>query len=86
MSTVASGHHVSEEMAQEEGMVTKETEQRTAQIPSIAFLTGAVGSMALSAFLQAKDKKELSLFVGQWAPSFMLLGLYNKVVKVWGSD
>jgi hypothetical protein len=42
--------------------------------------------MALSAVLQAKDKEELSLFVGQWAPSFMLLGLYNKIVKVGGSD
>jgi len=25
-------------------------------------------------------------FVGQWAPTFLILGLYNKVVKLLGSD
>jgi hypothetical protein len=24
--------------------------------------------------------------VGQWAPTFLLLGIYNKIVKVAGSD
>ena len=27
-----------------------------------------------------------ALFVGQWAPTFLILGLYNKLVKVAGSD
>lgn len=27
----------------------------------------------------------LSLFVGQWAPTLLLLGIYNKIVKVAGS-
>jgi hypothetical protein len=31
-------------------------------------------------------KKEASLFVGQWAPTFLILGLYNKLVKIAGSD
>jgi len=25
-------------------------------------------------------------FVGQWAPTILILGLYNKIVKVAGSD
>jgi hypothetical protein len=25
-------------------------------------------------------------FVGQWAPTFLILGLYNKIVKIAGSD
>ena len=25
-------------------------------------------------------------FVGQWAPTFLILGLYNKLVKQLGSD
>jgi hypothetical protein len=25
-------------------------------------------------------------FVGQWAPTFLILGLYNKLVKLEGSD
>jgi hypothetical protein len=31
-------------------------------------------------------KKEQSNFVGQWAPTLLILGLYNKIVKVAGSD
>jgi hypothetical protein len=27
-----------------------------------------------------------STFVGQWAPTFLILGLYNKLVKVAGSE
>ena len=28
----------------------------------------------------------LSLFVGQWAPTLLVLGLYNKMVKTMGSE
>jgi hypothetical protein len=31
-------------------------------------------------------KKHASLFVGQWAAPFLLFGVYNKLVKVAGSD
>ena len=31
-------------------------------------------------------KKNASVFVGQWAPTFLILGLYNKLVKQLGSD
>jgi len=31
-------------------------------------------------------KKANSVFVGQWAPTFLILGLYNKLVKQLGSD
>jgi hypothetical protein len=30
--------------------------------------------------------KDASLFVGQWAPTLLILGLYNKLVKQLGSD
>jgi hypothetical protein len=30
--------------------------------------------------------QHVSLFVGQWAPTFLILGLYNKIVKELGSD
>ena len=42
--------------------------------------------MGVSLVLQISGKKEESLFVGQWAPSFLILGVYNKLVKVAGSD
>ena len=28
----------------------------------------------------------MALFVGQWAAPFLLFGVYNKIVKVEGSD
>ena len=34
--------------------------------------------------MSGKDHE--ALFVGQWAPTFLILGLYNKLVKVAGSD
>ena len=46
----------------------------------------ALGSMGASAVLKATDKDEWAVFVGQWAPAFLILGLYNKVVKQLGSD
>lgn len=42
--------------------------------------------MAASATLQVIGKKETSNFVGQWAPAFLILGLYNKLVRVAGSE
>jgi hypothetical protein len=49
-------------------------------------LWAAVGSIGASAFLQLMGKKKASLFVGEWVSPFLLLGVYNKIVKVAGSD
>jgi hypothetical protein len=40
----------------------------------------------MSLILQASGKKHASAFVGQWAPTVLILGLYNKLVKQLGSD
>jgi hypothetical protein len=72
--------------AQAEGPIARTIEQQTAKLPSDTFLWLAVGSMAASLALQLTDKKHISLFVGQWAPSFLLFGIYNKLVKQLGSD
>jgi hypothetical protein len=69
-----------------EGPVARTIEEQTAKVPSDAYLWAALGSMGVSLVLQLNGKKEESLFVGQWAPSFLLLGVYNKLVKVAGSD
>lgn len=69
-----------------EGRVARSIEQQTAKLPSDAFLWMAIGSMAVSATLQMMGNKPVSLFVGQWAPTFLILGLYNKMVKQLGSD
>ena len=69
-----------------EGKVATAIEEQTAKIPSDVFLWAALGSMAISLGLQIAGIKHKSLFVGQWAPSFLLLGIYNKLVKLEGHD
>jgi hypothetical protein len=69
-----------------EGVVAQTIEQQTAKLPSDTFLWAAIGSMAVSATLHMMGRKANSVFVGQWAPTFLILGLYNKLVKQLGSD
>jgi hypothetical protein len=69
-----------------EGDLTKIIEHETAKIPSQVFLWSAVGAMAVSLALKLTDRKNTALFVGQWAAPFLLLGIYNKIVKVEGSE
>ena len=69
-----------------EGKVAKAIEEQTAKIPSDAFLWTAVGAMATSLVLKLAKQDHLSLFIGQWVPSFLLFGIYNKIVKVEGHD
>lgn len=70
----------------QEDQITAAIEKCTAKIPSSAYLAAALASMAVSASFRLAGKDHLALFVGQWAPSFLLLGLYNKLVKQHGSD
>lgn len=69
-----------------EGPVARTIEQQTAKIPSDAFLWAAFGSIGAAAFCELTGRKQLALFVGQWVAPFLLLGVYNKIVKVAGSD
>ncbi len=70
-----------------EGKFTRQVENVTARIPSMGYLGLAAGSMILSVALQAFTKqKSWANFVGLWVPSFMLIGIYNKLVKLEGSD
>jgi hypothetical protein len=69
-----------------EGTVARTIEQQTAKLPSDTFLWAAVGSIGTSAVLRLMGKKHASLFVGEWVAPFLLLGVYNKIVKTQGSD
>jgi hypothetical protein len=70
----------------EEGVVAKTIEQQTAKLPSDTFLWLAGGSIVGSLTLKMMGRDHDALFVGQWAPTFLILGLYNKLVKLMGSD
>lgn len=69
-----------------EGETTKKIEKVTSLVPSTVFLGAAVASMAISATLKCIGKDKSALFVGQWAAPFLLLGIYNKIVKTEGHD
>lgn len=69
-----------------EGPLTRKIEDQTAKIPSDVFLMAALGSIAVAFALEVAGEKEKSHFIGQWVSPFLLLGVYNKLVKVAGSD
>lgn len=70
----------------EEGLLARTIEQQTAKLPSDVFLWAALGSIGASALLQLMGKQKASLFVGDWVSPLLLFGVYNKIVKVQGSD
>ncbi len=69
-----------------EGRLARTIEQQTAKVPSDVFLWAALGSIGGSLFLMLTGNTKRANFVGQWAPTFLILGLYNKLVKLHGSD
>jgi hypothetical protein len=69
-----------------EGSIARAIEQQTAKLPSDAFLWAAGASIATSLILKLLGRHHEALFVGQWAPTILILGLYNKLVKQHGSD
>ena len=69
-----------------EGRLAKAIEEQTAKLPSDTFLWAAGASIAASLTLKLIGRDKDGVFVGQWAPTFLILGLYNKLVKQLGSD
>lgn len=69
-----------------EDRFTGAIESQTSRIPSTGYLAAAVSSMAASAILKIMGRDNWALFVGQWAPAFLIMGVYNKMVKQHGSD
>ena len=66
-----------------EGSGTRAIENQTARIPSVGYLGLALASMALSATTALLFRKRtLGTFFGLWAPSLLLIGVYNKIVKL----
>jgi hypothetical protein len=69
-----------------EDQTTALMESYTAKLPSSFFLGAALTSIVGSLILKVTGKDHHALFVGQWAAPFLLLGIYNKMVKQHGSD
>ncbi len=69
-----------------EGAVARSIEQQTAKLPSDTFLWAALGSIGASLLMMALGHEKKANFIGQWAPTILILGLYNKMVKLHGSE
>ncbi len=75
-----------EKQEHSEGIVARTIEEQTAKLPSDIFLWAAIGSIGISLYFELKGDGDKSRFVGQWVSPFLLLGVYNKLVKIGGSD
>lgn len=53
----------------------------TDRIPEAAWYWAAMLSIVLSASLKLMKKDNWSIFVGQWPPTFLLFGLYHRLVR-----
>lgn len=73
-------------VAYREGRSARAIESVTAKLPSDTFLYAALASIAGSLTLKMLGRRDDALFVGQWAPTFLILGVYNKLVKIGGHD
>jgi hypothetical protein len=69
-----------------EGRVARSIEEQTARLPSDTFLWAAGAAILGSLALKSSGKDHAALFVGQWVAPCLVMGLYNKLVKVAGSD
>jgi len=69
-----------------EDQFTALLEAQSSSIPTSFFLGAALVSIVGSLSFKIAGKNEQALFVGQWAAPFLLLGIYNKMVKQHGSD
>ncbi len=61
--------------------VQKEYFNVTDSVPEEAWYWLALGSIGLSAFMKLKGKDHWALFVGQWPPTFLILGIFHRVLK-----
>ncbi len=86
---VSPGQASAESREQKEGPVARAIETQTSKLPSDVWLWASGAAMLVSLGLQLSGNRKVkhaSSFIGQWAPTLLILGLYNKVVKVAGHD
>jgi hypothetical protein len=68
------------------GSIHGKHESQTSKIPSTGYLAAALGAITASAIVKIVGEDDWALFVGQWPAAFLLMGVYNKMVKQHGSD
>ena len=76
----------SQQPSETEDRFTKSLEEYTSAIPSSAYLGVAIGAMALSVICQVTGRGKWGNFIAQWVPTWLIIGVYNKLVKLEGHD
>ena len=69
-----------------EDSLRKSVGEYTAAVPSSAYFGIAVGAMVLSLAFQAAGRGKWGNFIAQWVPTCLIIGVYNKLVKLEGHD
>lgn len=71
---------------------TTVVEEQTKRIPSLTFLALAAGSIGLSLWFMMSagrnpfsPRRDVANFIGQWVPSLLILGTYNKIAKTFSA-
>jgi hypothetical protein len=67
-----------------EDQFTKTIESYTAAVPSSGYLAVAIGAMGLSLACQVAGRGKWGNFIAQWVPTWLIIGLYNKLVELEG--
>jgi len=58
----------------------------TDNVPEEVWYWAALGSIIASAVLFVSNKRDWSIFVGQWPPTFLLFGLFHKILHHSAAD
>lgn len=61
--------------------VKQKPQEVTESIPEETWYWAALVSIVLSLMLKLAGKDHMSLFIGQWPPTFLLMGLYRRLSK-----
>ena len=67
-----------------EDQFSQSVESYTAGVPSSGYLAVAIGAVGLSLACQVAGRGKWGNFIAQWAPTWLIIGLYNKLVKLEG--
>lgn len=68
----------------DEDTFTRLIEHQTARVPSDVILAAAIGCMVASAGLEIAGNRRWARFVGMWPAPLLVMGVYNKLVKLFG--
>jgi hypothetical protein len=68
-----------------EGLFTRLLEQQTAKVPSHVFLFSAFCALSVSLVAELRGGQRSSQFIGMWVGPLLTMGVYNKLVKTFGT-